>query len=836
MAEEKEEKREVSIAGLPLKSIEYVADVRGFEAQVTVEQKFGNELGRSIEAIYVFPLPAEAKVLGVEMTIGDRTVKAELRKREDAKRTYEEARDAGHHAALVEQERENIFTVSVGGIEPGESVSVRSRYMMPVPFQNGGGRFSLPLVVAPRFIPGVAKEGGGALVPDADRITPKLADAVTYTASVELRLSPGFPAHVESPSHDTLFAAFDCTMAESRVLKADGLRPDRDVIFTYTTTVKFPSLSVDHTIFEKDGTREDFALLQVTPGATGRDVRPRRVMFLLDHSGSMSGPKIEGLKVIVKKALGRLVESGGSVEVGIMMFDHGVQVLVPLSAISATHTKAIDDIPHGGNTNLGTAVTAALQSFKKVKDADAECCVILVCDGQSEDRAFAQVPGVRVHTIGIDSAVNDELLKEIARKTDGVFESVIPGEDYDGVASRMVELASGPVVRDLKIDDLPDGTDVVGLGDLYAARPRTITVRLPKFIARFKVKGRDVSGTKHEWTIDVPQDATSPMGALLWAKMKMRETHDREEQTRLSLRYGIVSSGTAFVAVSEKVVPGEKPVRVDIPVLLPHTWEYDDTFAGVAIGASVCRRMVGIPVMAVHVAEVNLLERTQSVSRLTGAFGSGPPLRGAGPTLGARLGSNDPSLLAKVGGAIAGGVGLVAGGIVVGAIAAKDAVVNAFGGGDGDQDADGPEELTGAEALENAPLPPDLLDHYGFMPAIPPVVPQVLPPPPLRVSFELLSIAMTFFGILRHSQSNSFDCRGAWEKIMNELAIEDQRGFAGWDEVDRAKLFYYLVRLRDYGYKVTIPAVLEIEPKDPVAHIRWVGARHSLGKSDSPRP
>lgn len=789
---ETDEKREVGIAGLPLRRVEYKAVVRGFEAQVTVEQHFGNDLDHPVEAIYVFPLPAESKVLGVEMTIGDRTVQAELRKREDAQREYEEARDAGHHAALVEQERENIFTVSVGGIEPGEQVSVRSRYMMPVPYQAGGGRFSMPLVVAPRFIPGIAKEGGGTLVPDAERITPKLVASVPYTASIELALAPGFPARVESPSHDSVFEACDLAANESRTFRADNLRPDRDVIFTYTTTVPFPSLIVDHTKFEKDGKEEHFAVVQVTPGVRATSPRTRYVMFLLDHSGSMDGAKQAGLKIIVKKALGRLVESNEPTQVGIMMFDHGVDLLVPFATIGEAHAKKVDSIPHGGNTLLGTALTAAMQAFKKV-DADVECCIILVCDGQSEDRAFAETPGVRVHCIGIDAAVNDELLCEIVRKTGGAFESVFPGEDYDGVAARMVELASGPVVRDLKLDDLPDGAEVVGLGDLYAARPRTIVVRMPRFAACFKVQGRGVDGTKHKWTIDVPHETTSPLGALLWAKMQMRATHDREEQTALSLRYGLVCASTAFVAVSQKQKPGEKPVRVDIPVLLPHTWEYDDM--PFAAGAGLCRRA------AVASVQVNCLMLMDDGPRAAGL---------AGGTFDRGIGLGAPARRR-----VTGGIGSV---IVGAAKTAKDAVAGFFGGGD--DDADG---TAGSPQSAESAFMGDPDDVH-------------LPPPPPRASNEMLYNVESLLALLKAGELNRSDADWQWKLLMQELINQDQCSFAGWDETERAQLFEYLVALRAFGYKVKIPQTLEVEPQNPAARISWVRARQSLGIAESSRP
>ena len=70
-----------------------------------------------------------------------------------------------------------------GGVEPGEKISVHVRYHHPVDWQNGGGRLTVPLVVAPHFVHGdplaVSKGRGFSpdtdQVPDASLITPAVA-------------------------------------------------------------------------------------------------------------------------------------------------------------------------------------------------------------------------------------------------------------------------------------------------------------------------------------------------------------------------------------------------------------------------------------------------------------------------------------------------------------------------------------------------------------------------------------------------------------------------------------------------------------------------------------
>ena len=107
---------------LPLKTMDYTGAVEGSLACLQLSLAYKNKLERPIEPVFTFPLPPEASVLGVEVQVAGRNIKAELKKRDEAQRDYQQAVAAGHQATMLEQERDNIFTMSVGGIAPGESI------------------------------------------------------------------------------------------------------------------------------------------------------------------------------------------------------------------------------------------------------------------------------------------------------------------------------------------------------------------------------------------------------------------------------------------------------------------------------------------------------------------------------------------------------------------------------------------------------------------------------------------------------------------------------------------------------------------------------------------
>ncbi|MBL8151655.1 MAG: trypsin, partial [Blastocatellia bacterium] len=182
---------------LPLAKVDISARVADRIAEVTMKETFKNNLKEHLEAVYTFPLPGGGAVTSFEMRVGSRIVRGQVQERSAARRNYQQALEEGKRAALLEQERDDVFTVQVGNLPPGEEVTVLISYCERLPFfDDGTTELRLPMVVAPRYIPGSALErssvGEGIeadtdLVPDASRISPpRLAEG--FDAKVALSL------------------------------------------------------------------------------------------------------------------------------------------------------------------------------------------------------------------------------------------------------------------------------------------------------------------------------------------------------------------------------------------------------------------------------------------------------------------------------------------------------------------------------------------------------------------------------------------------------------------------------------------------------------------------
>src|SRR4030043_2061503 len=134
---------------LPLKSTSADVKVVGVIADVSVTQVYKNEGKKPLEAIYVFPASTRAAVYGMKMTIGKRTIVAKIKKRDEARREYEQARDAGKSASLLEQQRPNVFQMNVANIMPGDEIKDELKYTELLVPTDRVYEFAYPTVVGP---------------------------------------------------------------------------------------------------------------------------------------------------------------------------------------------------------------------------------------------------------------------------------------------------------------------------------------------------------------------------------------------------------------------------------------------------------------------------------------------------------------------------------------------------------------------------------------------------------------------------------------------------------------------------------------------------------------
>lgn len=599
----------------PRLKTDVVIDVSGTILRTRVTQRFENPTDGWLEGTYVFPLPENAAVDTLKMQIGERLVEGRIKRRDEARAIYEEAKAAGQKAALLEQQRPNIFTNQVANIGPRETVVVQIEYQETVRMSGGEFSFRFPMVVAPRYNPQPIVQtvdfGGSSgfavtdPVPDRDKITAPVLDprenAKINPVALTVNLKAGFPlGAVATPFHE-MVETVNADASRSYALKAESVPADRDFEMTWKAAAgAAPSAGLFRQVIAGD----TYLLAFVTPPAIA-DTKPlaREVIFVIDNSGSMAGESIVQAREALALAIGRLQPQD---RFNVVRFDDTFDVFYS-SPVAATPDKREDAIARvrrleaEGGTEMLPALRAALTAQGPVADGALRQIVFLT-DGaignEAElfDAISRQRGEARVFTVGIGSAPNSFFMTRAAEIGRGTFTHV--GSDAQ-IGPRMGELFAklespamtgiaasidGGLVAAFQPDPIPD---------LYRGEPVVLTA---------KIEGGDAKGTitltgtigDQPWRTELPIDKAAEGKGIdkVWARRAIEsleassayqpaeiEARDRKIE-EIALAHTLVSRLTSLVAVDVTPSrPGDAPLgSARVPLNLPAGWEFDKVF------------------------------------------------------------------------------------------------------------------------------------------------------------------------------------------------------------------------------------------------------------------
>ncbi|MDP9075321.1 MAG: VIT and VWA domain-containing protein [Actinomycetota bacterium] len=584
---------------LPLVAMTVVADITGLLSATTIRQTFANPHACPIEAQYIFPLPDRAAVTGLAVTIGSRHIAGLLQERQAARQAYDDALAAGQRAALMEQDRPDVFTTSIGNLAPGEEATVEITLAGAVGSELGEASFRVPLVLAPRYIPGRPLDGepvglGTELdtdaVPDASRITPPVllpGSANPVRLAVTVRLDPaGLSVSDLQSSLHAVTVAGELPGPVTIELRP-GERLNRDFVLRYRIggaggegAAGVTAMAVtDLGGAEEEGT---YIVTVLPPNTSGTSVA-RDVVLVLDRSGSMDGWKM----VAARRAAARIVDSLTSADrFALLAFDHQVERPDQLPghglvvASDRNRYRAVEwlgRLEARGGTEMTEALTAAQAVMAGPADPGRSRCWILVTDGQvgNEDQLvrLAAEAGVRMYTVGIDRAVNAGLLRRLAAATGGRCDLVESEDRLDRVLADLQRRIGHPILESVTVhfDGLaaePDTVTPDRPADLYPGVPLVIRGRF-----RGRPGGRAVVTGHDGTTMACPvTTVANPAAAAVWARAHLRDLEDRyvvgdaRDQERLadrivqcSLRHRVLCRFTAWVAVDQAGEPVDGP-------------------------------------------------------------------------------------------------------------------------------------------------------------------------------------------------------------------------------------------------------------------------------------
>ena len=580
-------KGDPSVDHLPLKDTRVDISISGVIADVKVRQIYRNEGARPINASYVFPASTRATVYSMRMQLGNDIIVAKIKEREQARQEFEKAKDEGKSASLLEQQRPNVFSMSLANIMPQEQVEIELRYTeLLIPTDNVY-ELVFPTVVGPRYQSPQHKnkqEDGFIQSPylhEGQQPPSELHIAARIAAGVQIY-------DLNCPSHK-IFPQWQNGVAQLTLDDSKPFDGNRDFVLRY----RLAGDQIASGLLLFQGTDENFFLYMAQPPqrVAAEAVPPREYIFVVDVSGSMNGFPLNTSKRLLRNLIGKLRPTD---LFNVVLFAGDAGALSPQSLPANQENIAraialIDQQRGSGGTELLGAVQ---QAMSLPRQEGISRSLLLVTDGYvgGEAGVFEHIKAnlnqCNVFAFGIGTSVNRFLIEGVARA--GMAEPFIVTEESeaDGVADKFREYVESPVLTDIKVR--ANGFDIydvnpVNFPDLLAQRPivmfgkwrgpATGTIELTG------KTGQGVYTTQLDVAQSQPDEANSAL-RYLWARSRIAELSDfgaydvsdgeAKAITELGLKYNLLTRYTSFIAVREVVTnPTGSAQDVNQPSALP---------------------------------------------------------------------------------------------------------------------------------------------------------------------------------------------------------------------------------------------------------------------------
>jgi Ca-activated chloride channel family protein len=562
-----------SVDQLPLKSTAAQVDIAGVIADVKVTQVYKNEGKNALEAIYVFPASTRAAVYGMKMTIADRTIVAQIREREQARKEYEQAKQEGKSASLLEQQRPNVFQMNVANIMPGDEIKVELSYTELLVPTAGIYEFVYPTVVGPRY-----SNKPAATAPASDKWVAnpytKKGDAPLYTFNIDVRLSAGLPIQQATCSTHRTSITYDGTsFAQVKLDESEKYGGNRDFILKY----QLSGGEIQSGLLLYKGQEENFFLLMVQPPRkiAADVVPPREYIFIMDVSGSMNGYPIETSKQVLKDLVANLKPTD---LINVLIFASGSglwseQGSKPATAENLKQALAFIHEQHGGG---GTEIVSALKrALALPRTAGMSRTIVIASDGyvdvepQVLDVIRDNLGDANMFAFGIGSSVNRYLIEGIAHAGMGEAFVITKPEEAPAQAQKFRDYITSPVLTNIKLDF--DGFETYDIEPLHV--PDVLAERPVICFGKWKGNNTgtiDLAGfsgsKKYQQSFRVSDSKPLQTNAALrylWARHRiqilgdynrLREDGEKKKViTELGLKYNLLTNYTSFVAIDSLV-------------------------------------------------------------------------------------------------------------------------------------------------------------------------------------------------------------------------------------------------------------------------------------------
>ncbi|XP_073720736.1 von Willebrand factor A domain-containing protein 5A isoform X21 [Misgurnus anguillicaudatus] len=579
---------------VPLKSIRVEVQVKSHVATVTSTLQYVNEEERHLEALFVFPLPADAAVCHFSAKIGDQEIVSEVQDRQTARDQYDDAVSSGQQAFLLEESKESsdVFSLSVGCLSPGQNADITITYITELSVQADHSlRFCLPAVLNPRYTPAGSDAG----------IVSEISSCVSVPYTLTLSV------HVSSPNPISKLES-NCTLDPLVFLNSDhtqatgnlssGHKFDKDVeLFLYYQNTHQPTAIVEAGVTTaKPGSlmSDPVVMISLYPEF------PKEVMsslatqgefvFVIDRSGSMGCMMHngEGAQIRIESAKETLLLLLKSLPMGcyfnIYGFGSHFESFFPQSVVynQDTMDQALKKV------NEMTANMGGTEILQPLKHIYSQPCypehprqLFVFTDGEVRntkevlDLVKLHVKSHRCFSFGIGEGASTALITGMAKEGSGHAQFITGSDRMQPKVMESLRFALQPAVNKISVQwKVPDGITVDTLSPpinaIFQGQRSLIYAQLKgqssessegSVIVQYNLKDQPVTNQLH-FCLKPTEDTGLSIHRL--AARSLIRCLEQEERTggvdvedikrrmvEISVEAGVSSVHTAFIAINK---------------------------------------------------------------------------------------------------------------------------------------------------------------------------------------------------------------------------------------------------------------------------------------------
>lgn len=539
---------------IPLIKTSIDGELRDTALETKVIQHYRNNEQETIEAVYTFPLPVGATLLALEVNLNGEVLAGTVVARAEAEEAYEDAITDGDSALLLQQISEALYTLNIGNLQPGDSAVISIRYIQLLRWQQNSLRIMYPTTIGERYGQPAQLGMQPHQVPGADLWVEHRAEFSLEVIGQLANCATTCPSHslVTRSEHGRLLITSP----------TGGVAMNRDIVISVE---RKQSTADSAGYFDPDLEGKWVGWLTVNPQVSNA-IKHRNITIVVDCSGSMEGISNQQARVAVREIVENLTPDD---TFNIVKFGSDATALFPeaLPGSDKNKTRALHLIAEMDADMGGTEIGAALElAYKSAKGMREPGDILLITDGQSYDVETAvqnaERSGCRHFTIGVGTAVAEDMVEGLARATGGAHEYVSPNENMAEVIVRHVKRSYAARLSNSEItwptkpeQSIPNIITQAFSGDTLHLFARFDSRPEGDAVVRLEFGGQ-------AWSQKIPlrayseATADSPLQELRLARVcaakQIQHTTDDAEMQNLGIRYQLQSNRTSYLLVAKR--------------------------------------------------------------------------------------------------------------------------------------------------------------------------------------------------------------------------------------------------------------------------------------------